>query len=49
MDVFDNMLLLKEEPGYALFEPLPLRKTERPPVIQDKVKPERDQCDGLCA
>jgi formylglycine-generating enzyme required for sulfatase activity len=38
VDVFDNMLLLKEEPGFALFEPLPLRKTERPPVIQDKVK-----------
>jgi formylglycine-generating enzyme required for sulfatase activity len=38
VDVFDNMLLLKEEPGYALFEPLPLRKTERPPVIQDKVR-----------
>ena len=38
VDVFDNMLLLKEEPGYALFEPLPLRKTERPPVIHDKVR-----------
>ena len=38
VDVFDNMLLLKEKPGFALFEPLPLRKTERPPVIQDKVK-----------
>ena len=38
VDVFDNMLLLKEESGFALFEPLPLRKTERPPVIQDKVK-----------
>jgi formylglycine-generating enzyme required for sulfatase activity len=38
VDVFDNMLLLKEEPGFALFEPLPVRKTERPPVIQDKVK-----------
>ena len=38
VDVFDNMLLLKEEPGYALFEPLPLRKTERPPVIHDRVR-----------
>jgi formylglycine-generating enzyme required for sulfatase activity len=38
VDTFDNMLLLKEEPGYALFEPLPLRKTARPPVIPDKVK-----------
>jgi formylglycine-generating enzyme required for sulfatase activity len=38
VDVFDNLLLLKEQPGWALFEPVPLRKTERPPVIQDKVK-----------
>jgi hypothetical protein len=42
VDVFDNMLLLKEEPGYALFEAVPLRKTPRPPVIPDAVKPERD-------
>jgi formylglycine-generating enzyme required for sulfatase activity len=38
VDTFDNMLLLTETPGYALFEPLPLRKTQRPPVIPDKVK-----------
>ncbi len=38
VDIFDNMLLLKEEPGWALFEPLPIRKTTRPPVIADKVK-----------
>ncbi len=37
VDVFDNMLLLCEEPGYAMFEPVPLRKTPRPPVISDKV------------
>lgn len=42
VDVFDNMLLLKEEPGYALFEPLPLRKTPVPPVIPDIVDPDRD-------
>jgi len=41
VDVFDNMLLLKEEPGYALFEPVPLRKTPRPPIVPDVVKPER--------
>lgn len=44
VDVFDNMLLLAETPGYALFEPLPLRKTERPPCVADKVK--LDQRDG---
>ena len=37
VDTFDNMLLLREEPGYALLEPLPLRKTPRPPVMPDKV------------
>jgi hypothetical protein len=38
VDVFDNMLLLAEEPGFALLEPIPLRQTERPPIIPDKVR-----------
>jgi formylglycine-generating enzyme required for sulfatase activity len=38
VDIFDNLLLLKELPGFALMEPMPLRKTERPPVMVDKVK-----------
>ncbi len=37
VDIFDNMLLLQEEPGYVLFEPLPWRKTKRPPTIPDRV------------
>jgi formylglycine-generating enzyme required for sulfatase activity len=37
VDVFDNMLLLKEVEGYALLEPIPLRKIKRPPVIPDRV------------
>lgn len=37
VDVFDNMLLIREEPGSVLFEPVPLRKTPRPPVIPDRV------------
>jgi formylglycine-generating enzyme required for sulfatase activity len=41
VDVFDNMLLLKQEPGYVLFEPIPLRKTPRPPVIPSRVDPSR--------
>jgi len=40
-DVFDNLLLLKELEGQALLEPLPLRKTRRPPVIPDRVEPQR--------
>ncbi|MFC1498172.1 hypothetical protein ACFLS1_06850 [Verrucomicrobiota bacterium] len=38
VDVFDNMLLLAEEPGWALFEPLPVKKQPRPPVIPDRVR-----------
>jgi formylglycine-generating enzyme required for sulfatase activity len=37
VDVFDNMVLIREEPGYALLEPTPLRKTPVPPAIPDKV------------
>ena len=36
-DTFDNLLLLREEPGYALLEPVPLRKSARPPVLPDRV------------
>ena len=41
VDVFDNMLLLKEMPGNVLFEPIPFRKTPRPPVIPSRVDPSR--------
>ena len=41
VDVFDNMLLLREEPGYALLEPTPLHKRARPPVIPNKTDPKR--------
>jgi len=37
VDVFDNMQLLKQVDRYALFEPVPLRKTPRPPVMPDRV------------
>jgi formylglycine-generating enzyme required for sulfatase activity len=37
VDVFDNMLLLHEEEGGVLFEPVPLRQTPRPRVIPDRV------------
>ena len=35
------MTLIKELDGYALFEPLPLRETKKPPVIPSKVEPGR--------
>jgi len=40
-DVFDNLVLLREEEGCALLEPVPFRKTRRPPVIADRVDPRR--------
>ena len=43
VDVFDNMLLLAEEPGFALLEPIPFRATPRPPVIADKVDLDTDE------
>ncbi|MDP6637203.1 MAG: SUMF1/EgtB/PvdO family nonheme iron enzyme [Phycisphaerae bacterium] len=40
VDVFDNMLLLKkDEGGQSLFEPVPFRKTKRPPMIPDRIVP----------
>ena len=41
VDTFDNLLLLKEEPGFRLFEPVPIRKRKRPPVVPDKIDPRR--------
>ena len=37
-DVFDNLILFREEPGYALLEPIPLVKRSAPPVIPDRVR-----------
>ncbi|HEY3323991.1 MAG TPA: SUMF1/EgtB/PvdO family nonheme iron enzyme [Planctomycetota bacterium] len=41
VDVYDNMLLLAESPGYALLQPVPVKKTPTPPVIPEKVDPSR--------
>lgn len=37
VDTFDNLQLIKEIPGQALLEPIPLRKTPVPAAIPDKV------------
>jgi hypothetical protein len=39
VDIFDNMLLLKEETGYVLFEPVAKKKTKRPPIMPDRIDP----------
>ncbi len=43
VDVFDNMLLLCEEPGCVLFEPVPVRTTPRPPILPERVDPDSQQ------
>ncbi len=37
VDVFDNMVLLKDLPGNALFEPIPLKQQPLPPMVPEKV------------
>ena len=37
VDTFNNMLKLKELPNADLIEPVPFRKTKRPPIIADRV------------
>jgi len=37
VDVFDNIVLIKEVEGYALFEPFPIRRRPAPPIIPDRV------------
>jgi len=37
VDVFDNLTLICEQPGYAMLEPVPFRKTRTPPVIPPQV------------
>ncbi len=40
-DAYDNLVLIREEPGSALLEPVPLRKQPMPPVIPAKIDPSR--------
>lgn len=49
VDVFDNFVLLYEEPGWAMLEPIPWRKTPRPPIIPDVVVPARKDATVLLA
>ena len=47
VDVFDNFVLLYEEPGRAMMEPIPLRKTVRQPVLPDVVDTSRQDASVL--
>ncbi len=37
VDIFDNMILIKELPDNGLFEPIPLKAQASPPIIPDRV------------
>ncbi|MDR0871596.1 MAG: SUMF1/EgtB/PvdO family nonheme iron enzyme [Planctomycetaceae bacterium] len=39
VDTFDNMLKIREEPGYGLFEPTPVIKRPQPQVRANSVEP----------
>lgn len=40
-DVFDHLILIKDLPGQALLEPVPLQARPRPPVLASRVQPDR--------
>ena len=44
-DIYDNLVPVLVEPGYALMEPMPLVKRPRPPVVPDRIDPSRK--DGV--
>jgi formylglycine-generating enzyme required for sulfatase activity len=41
VDTFDNMLLIKEQPGFAMLEPVPFRKTTTPRIVPDRIDTNR--------
>ena len=47
VDVFDNFVLLHEEPGWAMLEPVPWRKTARQPVIPNRTDPNETEATVL--
>lgn len=42
-DVFGNLVLIQEKPGFALLEPIPLAPRPRPPVIPDRIDPSQKE------
>ena len=42
VDVFDNMLALAIDPAFDFFEPIPVKKTPRPPKLPDRVDLDKD-------
>ena len=40
VDVFDNVLILAEEPGWCFLEPVPFKKIKTPPIVPDRIRPD---------
>ena len=49
VDIFDNFVLIHEEPGWAFMEPVPWRKTERQPVVPDRTDPDSKEAAVMLA
>ncbi|MBR5626358.1 MAG: SUMF1/EgtB/PvdO family nonheme iron enzyme [Thermoguttaceae bacterium] len=49
VDTFDNIVTLARDPGFAFLEPIPIRETERQPVIPDRIRPEDPNADVFIA
>ncbi len=49
VDVFDNIITLKEEKEFALYEPVPIRKTERQPIIPPRINPAQKEANVFIA
>ncbi|MBT7066732.1 MAG: SUMF1/EgtB/PvdO family nonheme iron enzyme [Verrucomicrobia bacterium] len=43
VDVFDNRVVLKEEKGWCLIEPVPLKPRKRPALMHDRVRPDQKE------
>ncbi len=49
VDVFDNIVPIVSEPGVAALEPIPLRETERQPILPDRVDTKSPTADVFIA
>lgn len=49
VDTFDNIVPLLSEDGNAVIEPIPLRETERQPMIPDRIDPESSTAEVFIA
>ena len=49
VDVFDNSVLIYQQPGYAMLEPIPLRRTAKLPAIPDKADLNRKDAEVFVA